>query len=98
MENGFVDLASILGRVEVTQAQAARNREAYQAARAARERVTPRPLRPRSAVPALLPISRSGWWQGIKDGKYPAPVKVGSRSLWRATDIQELLEKLGRAA
>ncbi len=45
-------------------------------------------------IPALLPISTSGWWAGIARGDYPKPVKVGRLSLWRTSDIQALLQKL----
>lgn len=45
------------------------------------------------AVLALLPISKSAWWQGIRSGIYPAPVKIGIRSVaWRYCDIKRLLD------
>ena len=25
-------------------------------------------------VPALIPVSRSTWWAGVKSGRYPQPV------------------------
>lgn len=41
----------------------------------------------------LYPVSRSGWWAGVKSGKYPAPVKLGPRTTaWRASDIKALIE------
>lgn len=40
-----------------------------------------------------LPIGRSTWWQGVRDGRYPQPVKLGPRiTAWRVTDIQKLIE------
>ena len=30
-------------------------------------------------VPALIPVSRSTWWAGVKSGRYPRPVKLGPR-------------------
>ncbi len=40
----------------------------------------------------LLPISRSSWRRGIREGIYPAPVKLGSRaSAWRVSQIRRLL-------
>jgi predicted DNA-binding transcriptional regulator AlpA len=47
-------------------------------------------------VPAIIPVSRTTWRNGIKAGIYPAPVKLGARSIaWRAADIAELVAKLG---
>ena len=44
----------------------------------------------------VLPISRAGWWQGVKDGKYPAGIKLGPRTtVWRVEDISALIKKLG---
>ena len=31
-------------------------------------------------TPAIIPVSKSTWWQGIKTGRYPKPVKLGERS------------------
>jgi predicted DNA-binding transcriptional regulator AlpA len=43
-----------------------------------------------------LPIGRSSWWEGIRTGKYPAPVKLGPRTTaWRVEDIRKLLEQVG---
>ncbi len=43
----------------------------------------------------LFPVSRSTWWQGIKEGRYPAPVKLSRRiSAWNRSDIEDLLEKV----
>lgn len=45
---------------------------------------------------ALFPISRSSWWDGVRRGKYPAALKLGSRTTaWRADDIRALLERGG---
>ena len=42
---------------------------------------------------AVYPISKSGWWAGVKSGKFPASVKLGPRTTaWRAADIRRLLE------
>ena len=42
-----------------------------------------------------LPISRSSWWAGVKDGRYPKSRKISARvTAWRAEDILQLLEKI----
>ena len=41
----------------------------------------------------LIPVGRSSFYKGIKDGKYPAPAKLGPRtSAWRLSDILELMD------
>lgn len=41
-----------------------------------------------------IPVSKSTWWAGIKEGRFPAPVKLGPRvTAWRVADIQVLLER-----
>lgn len=45
-------------------------------------------------VLALIPVSKSTWWAGIKEGRYPAAVKLGPRiTAWRAEDIRNLIER-----
>ncbi len=39
-----------------------------------------------------IPVSKSSWWQGVKDGCYPKPVKLGPRiTAWRVEDIRTLI-------
>jgi prophage regulatory protein len=46
-------------------------------------------------IPALVPIGRSSWWQKVKSGEAPAPVKIGKRvTAWRASDIERYIESL----
>ncbi|WP_323012831.1 helix-turn-helix transcriptional regulator [Devosia sp.] len=40
-----------------------------------------------------IPVSKSTWWAGIKDGRFPRPVKLGPRiTAWRVEDIRALIE------
>ncbi len=49
--------------------------------------------------PGLIPIGASSWWEGVKEGRYPAPTKLGPRTTaWRVEDIRALIERLGREA
>ena len=42
-----------------------------------------------------FPVSRSDWYAGVRAGKYPAPLKLGERSVaWRASDIDALIDAL----
>ena len=46
-------------------------------------------------VLALVPVSASTWWDGIRSGRFPAGVKLGPRcTAWRAADIRDLLARL----
>lgn len=43
----------------------------------------------------IFPISKSGWFRGIQDGKYPKPIKLGERvSAWRVGDILKLVRSI----
>lgn len=40
-----------------------------------------------------IPVSRSSWWQGVKEGRFPKPVKLGPRTtVWRVEEIRALFE------
>ena len=46
------------------------------------------------AIPPIIPVSKSSWWDGIKSGKYPKPLKLGSRTtVWRVKDIRKLIDQ-----
>ncbi|GEM_PF-878624 len=46
-------------------------------------------------IPAILPIGRSTWLNGVNEGRYPAPVKISERRVgWHVSDIQSLLNSL----
>ena len=48
-------------------------------------------------IPAIIPISSSSWWDGIKKGIYPRPVKLSARtSAWKAEDIRSLIEEINK--
>lgn len=44
-------------------------------------------------IPAIIPISKSSWWSGVRDGRYPASVKLGPRTTaWTVDSIRALIE------
>ncbi len=46
----------------------------------------------------IIPISKSAWWQGCKDGRYPKPIKLGPRTtVWKASDISAFMRQLSRS-
>ena len=41
----------------------------------------------------MIPVSKSTWWEGVRAGKYPQPIKVGPRiTCWRRNDIAEIVK------
>ena len=39
-----------------------------------------------------IPVSRSSWWEGVRSGRYPKPIKLSPRvTCWRAEDIWDLI-------
>lgn len=40
-----------------------------------------------------IPVSKSTWWAGCKDGRFPKPRKLGAGvTVWRAEDVRALYE------
>ena len=47
-------------------------------------------------IPAIIPVSRTTWWLGVKSGRFPKPVKLGpNTTAWRVEDIRELIVEIG---
>jgi len=47
-------------------------------------------------IPAIIPVSKSTWWAGVKTGRYPQSVKLSERcTAWKIEDIRALIEKMG---
>ena len=42
-------------------------------------------------IPALIPVKKSCWWDGVKSGRFPKPVKFGRCTMWRVEDIKILI-------
>jgi len=50
---------------------------------------------PEREIPAIIPVSKSTWWAGVKSGRFPKPVKLSERcTAWRICDVLALLDKL----
>lgn len=97
-ETGFLRLSQILPQPAVTDAEANANRAALAAAikkgdpleiRKARAR----PRKASEGTPGIIPVSKSSWWSGIRDLRYPQPVKLGPRTTaWKVEDIRQLVD------
>lgn len=48
-----------------------------------------------SEVLEYIPVSRSSWYRGIKEKRYPAPIKLGKRARgYHIPAIRALVEKI----
>lgn len=46
-------------------------------------------------IPAIIPISRTSYLNGVNSGIYPQPVKLGKRTTaWKVQDIRYLVDQL----
>jgi len=63
------------------------------------DKINPKSLLRLPDVLRLVPISKSAWWSGVKEGRFPRPVKLGPRTTaWRASDVLALIDGLGKVA
>jgi prophage regulatory protein len=43
----------------------------------------------------LIPVGKTVWWEGVKAGRFPKPIKLSARcTAWRAEDIHNLIKRL----
>ncbi len=41
----------------------------------------------------LIPLSKSTWWAGCREGRFPQPLHLSKRvTVWKASDIQRLID------
>ena len=46
-------------------------------------------------IPPIIPISKTAWWNGVRDGIYPKPIKLSDNvTVWRSDDIQKLVDHI----
>jgi len=44
----------------------------------------------------IIPIGKTQWWKGVKEGRFPQAIKLGPRTTcWRINDIRNLVNELG---
>jgi prophage regulatory protein len=44
-------------------------------------------------IPPIIPVGKSTWWNGVKSGRFPTPVKISPRvTAWKVEDIRNLIE------
>lgn len=42
-------------------------------------------------IPAIIPVSKSTWWEGVKNRRFPCPIKLSPGvTAWRVEDIRAI--------
>ena len=45
-------------------------------------------------VSGIISISKSSWWAGVADGRFPQPIKLGPKTTcWRESDVLALINR-----
>ena len=53
----------------------------------------------RTGTPGILPFSASTLWRRVRNGTFPAPLRLSERvTAWRAEDVRAWIESAGEAA
>lgn len=82
----FVRLVDLLGQKGVTSEEAENNRARGSG-----------PRRPRPDKVGLIRIGRTSWFELVKSGVLPKPIKLGRASLWNVHDVLQALQRQGGA-
>ncbi len=46
-------------------------------------------------IPAIIPVSRTTWLEGVKAGTYPPSINLSKRTVaWKVEDILQLISEL----
>jgi predicted DNA-binding transcriptional regulator AlpA len=46
-------------------------------------------------VLSVIPLGKTSWWEGVRSGRFPKPIKLSARcTAWRAEDIRDLIARL----
>ena len=48
-------------------------------------------IRTNPPTPPIIPVKKSCWWDGVRTGRFPKPVKLGRCTMWRVEDIRALI-------
>ena len=104
---GLVRLSQIIGQSGITPEQARANKEKADVIRLKFPVTAKEPNKQQAEKkllanklskigPAMIPVSRSAWWDGVKKERYPAAVKLGTMTTcWRIEDIRALIQSAG---
>ena len=53
---------------------------------------------PSEGIPPLIPVKRSTWWKGVKDGTYPRSYKLSPQvTVWKVEDIRHYIDSVSES-
>ena len=47
-----------------------------------------------SVVLTVIPVGKTTWWNGVKAGRFPKPLKLGRCTVWEVEKIRALIEAI----
>ena len=83
-EDRLLTLTQIIGQKEITQEQADENRKRGKG-----------PKKKRPGKKAIIPVGKTCWYEGMKSGRFPKPIKIGNGrgKFWLEGQILDLIPK-----
>jgi len=45
----------------------------------------------------VIPVSKTTWWNGVRDGRFPKPLRNGRMTFWKSEDIESFIDTLNPA-
>lgn len=42
----------------------------------------------------FIPVCKATWWNGVKSGRFPKPIKNGRCTFWKVEDIRALIDSM----
>ncbi len=58
---------------------------------------SPRRLYRIKQVLEVIPVSKTTWWNGVRYGRFPKPIRNGRMTFWRSEDIETFIDALNSA-
>ena len=58
---------------------------------------SPRRLYRIKQVLEVIPVSKTTWWNGVRDGRFPKPIRNGRMTFWKSEDIETFIDALNSA-
>ena len=47
-----------------------------------------------SEILSVIPVGKTTWWNGVKSGRFPRPIKLSANcTVWKAEDIHALIQQ-----
>tara|TARA_B100001057_G_scaffold384913_1_gene391512 strand:- start:284 stop:553 length:270 start_codon:yes stop_codon:yes gene_type:complete len=58
---------------------------------------SPRRLYRIKQVLEVIPVSKTTWWNGVRHGRFPKPIRNGRMTFWKSEDIETFIDALNSA-